>query len=164
MLDAGCGTGYFCRMAEDAGASRVVGVDLSPRMISRAKLNCSQTELISANLCEFNFEANAFDIIICGLVLGYIEDIAPVFKKFSSSLRLGGHLILTDFHPFLSLQNSKRTFKDKSTQSTFEIKHHVHLFSEIINSINQAKLSIERLEEPQWNGMPVVYGMRIIKQ
>src|SRR5215472_4207775 len=36
VLDLGCGFGWFCRWARQRGASRVVGVDVSEKMLARA--------------------------------------------------------------------------------------------------------------------------------
>src|SRR5579883_1927397 len=37
ILDLGCGYGWFCRWARQAGAARVLGMDVSERMLARAK-------------------------------------------------------------------------------------------------------------------------------
>lgn len=37
VLDLACGTGFYTRMALDAGASRVVGVDVSADMLAQAR-------------------------------------------------------------------------------------------------------------------------------
>src|SRR5689334_24832848 len=37
VLDLGCGYGWFCRWARDAGAADVLGIDVSKRMLARAR-------------------------------------------------------------------------------------------------------------------------------
>ena len=37
MLNVGCGTGLMCRLAAQAGAKHVMGIDLSPESIVVAK-------------------------------------------------------------------------------------------------------------------------------
>ncbi|HXA96495.1 MAG TPA: class I SAM-dependent methyltransferase, partial [Candidatus Dormibacteraeota bacterium] len=37
VLDLGCGFGWFCRWAREQGTTRVVGVDVSERMLARAR-------------------------------------------------------------------------------------------------------------------------------
>jgi cyclopropane fatty-acyl-phospholipid synthase-like methyltransferase len=37
LLDLGCGFGWHCRYAQENGASRVIGVDLSEKMLERAR-------------------------------------------------------------------------------------------------------------------------------
>src|SRR5919109_4622915 len=37
VLDLGCGFGWFCRWAREQGAAHVLGIDLSERMLARAR-------------------------------------------------------------------------------------------------------------------------------
>src|SRR5579863_6485926 len=37
VLDLGCGYGWFCRWARNAGAARVLGFDVSEKMLARAR-------------------------------------------------------------------------------------------------------------------------------
>ncbi|STV75205.1 type 11 methyltransferase [Klebsiella michiganensis] len=37
VVDLGCGYGWFCRWARDRGAAQVDGLDLSSRMLERAR-------------------------------------------------------------------------------------------------------------------------------
>ena len=37
VLDLGCGFGWFCRWARQQGAARVLGIDVSERMLAQAR-------------------------------------------------------------------------------------------------------------------------------
>ena len=37
VLDLGCGYGWHCKFAEEQGGARILGIDLSGRMIAEAK-------------------------------------------------------------------------------------------------------------------------------
>jgi len=37
VLDLGCGFGWFCRWAREQGAAQVTGIDVSEKMLARAK-------------------------------------------------------------------------------------------------------------------------------
>ena len=37
VLDLGCGYGWFCRFAQEQGAAEVMGVDVSEKMLARAR-------------------------------------------------------------------------------------------------------------------------------
>ena len=41
VLDLGCGFGWFCRFAAGEGAAEIVGVDVSERMLARARAETS---------------------------------------------------------------------------------------------------------------------------
>src|ERR671934_2864340 len=53
VLDAGCGEGYLARILAARGA-RVIGIDLSPRLVelARAKASADAIDYRVADLCE----------------------------------------------------------------------------------------------------------------
>lgn len=155
VLDAGCGTGKICSIAVDLGASYVKGIDLSPVMISEAKKNCSRGSFECADLSAVTLEK--FDVIICGLVLGHVELAAPVLEKMISALNPGGHIIITDFHPFQTLMHAKRTFK--SDGKTFEIKHTLHHLDEYFILLKKSGITVTSFKEPFFKDNPVIFGI-----
>ena len=163
VLDAGCGTGHFCMLAQKHQAKQIIGIDFSQVMIDQAKKNCPTAQFYCSDLSTFNLSQEPVDVMICALVIGHIENISPVFTNFSSMLKPGGYLILTDFHPILTLQNAKRTFKNPQTQENIEITHYLHRLEEIKSLLESLGFRIEQIQEPQWKDVPVVYGLKAIK-
>jgi malonyl-CoA O-methyltransferase len=163
ILDVGCGTGHFCRYVEKNNAARIIGVDLSPAMLSQAKKNCISGEFYCADITTMPFEHSSFDLIICALVIGHIENMASALDMLCSILKRNGELIITDFHPDQTKRQAKRTFTDPQTGTTAEIKHHHHSLGRIIDHLKNSGLTIEHVEEPQWNNAPVVYGIHCKK-
>lgn len=161
LLDAGCGTGHFCVYAQNHGASKITGVDFSQVMIDQAKKNCPTAQFYCGDISTFKQEP--VDIIICALVIGHIQNISTLFSNFSALLKSGGYLVLTDFHPILTQQHAKRTFKNSQTQQIIEIKHYLHTLEEIKKLLESSGFRIERIQEPQWNNTPVVYGFKALK-
>lgn len=45
VLDLGCGYGWFCRRARAAGAVKVLGIDLSEKMLTRARELTEDTDI-----------------------------------------------------------------------------------------------------------------------
>jgi malonyl-CoA O-methyltransferase len=164
VMDAGCGTGKFCSIAEQQGASKILGLDLSPVMIDVAKTNCRITKFTCGDLSSATLEENNFDIIICALVLGHIENLTPALDHLLKALKNGGALIITDFHPFLTLLQSKRTFQDQRSGKHFEVRHHLHLFQSYFTILHEHAAVVEMLEEPIFNNTPVIFGMVIRKK
>ena len=163
VLDAGCGTGYFCRWAYERNAAAITGIDISPAMIEVAKKSCPSAIFQCADISTEPLKKENFEVIIFGLVLGHIQNIKPALANLASSLRSGGTLVISDFHPFLTLRNSKRTFKDGAGK-LFEVQHYLHLFQDVIQTLHQNQVMLEILEEPMWNGAPVIYAMKATKK
>ena len=41
------------------------------------------------------------DLVVCGLALSHVEDLAPVYAEFARVLRPGGRVVTTDMHPMM---------------------------------------------------------------
>lgn len=163
FLDFGCGTGKFCRLAETKNASQVCGIDISPVMIEQAKKETRKTEYICGEISDIPLQTNSFDVIVTSLVMGHLSEIKPTLDKLLDSLKREGSFIITDFHPYLTLTQSKRTFTDLSTRKQFEIRHHLHLFEEYFTIFSEHQVTVDRFEEPMFNGVPVIFGLQAKK-
>jgi predicted TPR repeat methyltransferase len=95
VLDAGCGTGLCAPMIKPY-ARRLVGVDLSPGMLDRARLTGLYDELVESELTAFMAARDeAFDLIISADTLCYFGALLPVFRAGAGALRPGGGLVFT---------------------------------------------------------------------
>lgn len=164
FLDAGCGTGKFCSIAQQRNATEILGIDLSPAMIEVARQLHSKIEFHCSDLSSVSIKKNQYDIVICALVLGHLESLSPCLDNLIKALRPDGTLIITDFHPILTLLKAKRTFKDSCSNKSFEISHHLHLFQEYFNYFKKYQLTVEELQEPIFNNTPVVFAIRVKKK
>ena len=63
-LDLGCGFGWFCRWARAQGASRVLGLDVSEKMLARAQGEAPDPNVsyARADLERFDLPVAAFDL------------------------------------------------------------------------------------------------------
>ncbi|WP_406639543.1 class I SAM-dependent methyltransferase [Amycolatopsis sp. WGS_07] len=93
-LDAACGTGRLTRLLVERG-HHVVAVDGSPEMLSRAKADSTHV----ADLHELPVDDGSQDVVLCGLALPHVPDLAQVIAEFARVLAPGGHLVLSDVHP-----------------------------------------------------------------
>lgn len=90
ILDLGCGTGLAGLQFHDL-ARRLVGVDLSPRMIEKARGRGIYTDLLVGDMLEVMAGApGAYDLIIAADVLIYIGDLVPLMRGVAASLRPNG--------------------------------------------------------------------------
>lgn len=161
VLDAGCGTGTFCKLAEDLGAKKVVGIDLSPEMTRQASIKCPSAEFMTVDLSKIKLNTGSFDLVVCGLVLGHVEQFSFALNNLCQSLKPGGTLIISDFHPYQSLLKARRTFKDKEN-NVHEIVHHANSFSDYFK-VFENQMTVSVFEEHLYKKEPVVFGMKAIK-
>lgn len=95
VADLGCGTG-LCAAALRPVASRLVGVDLCPEMLAKARDKGLYDELVEGELTAFlQQRPAAFDLLVSGDTLVYVGDLAPVFDAAAQALREGGALVFT---------------------------------------------------------------------
>jgi demethylmenaquinone methyltransferase/2-methoxy-6-polyprenyl-1,4-benzoquinol methylase len=92
VLDACCGTGDLAAAARKAGASEVVGVDFSERMLERARRKAPEVEWIQADVLALPFEDASFDATVVGFGVRNVEDLAAGLKELRRVLRPGGRL------------------------------------------------------------------------
>lgn len=95
ILDAGCGTG-LCGSSLAPFARRLVGVDLSPKMLDLARERGSYHELVHGELTAYLGEhQGAFDAVVSADTLCYFGDLHAVLAAAAGALRPEGHLIFT---------------------------------------------------------------------
>ncbi len=93
LLDAGCGTG-LCGPLLRPLAARLEGVDLSPRMLERARQRGNYDALHEAEITAFlQARPCTFDAIVSADVLIYFGDLAPFMAAATAALRPGGWLV-----------------------------------------------------------------------
>lgn len=96
VLDAGCGTG-LCGPLLAPYARRLEGVDLSERMLARARTRNCYDVLAKAELTSFleGAAAASYDLIASADTLCYFGDLRPVTRAAARALRPDGWLFFT---------------------------------------------------------------------
>jgi len=98
VLDIGCGTGKPTRdLARLASPGRVVGVDLSARMLERARAGCVAEGLTNLTFLQADaqvhpFDPESFDLAVSCFGAMFFGDQAAAFGNIRRSLRPGGRL------------------------------------------------------------------------
>lgn len=95
VLDAGCGTG-LCGPLLKPYARRLVGVDLSAGMLSKARHHAEYDELVQAELTGYlQGHTGRYDLIASADTLVYFGDLADILTAAAAALRSGGRLVFT---------------------------------------------------------------------
>lgn len=98
LLDAGCGTGSFARTIAGR-CDRVVAVDLSPRMIERARASGAPAHVRFevGDVMDAELPPSGFDAIVSIAALHHMDP-EPALGRFATLLRPGGKLVVLDLH------------------------------------------------------------------
>ena len=97
----GCGYGWHCIYAMEHGASSVVGVDISHKMleVAKEKTHFPQVEYKCCAIEDVEFPEESFDVILSSLAFHYVADYEILVKKIYRILKSGGKLVFTVEHP-----------------------------------------------------------------
>ena len=165
-LDLACGSGRYLKRLAPGASGRALGVDFSRPMLARAaELGWP---LAQADLRALPLAAGAVDLIVCGLAVGHLSDLAAGVAEMGRVLARGGVLIYSDFHPFGALLGWQRTFRAADGKD-YAARHHVHLYETHSAACQAAGLTIEAVREPRidldhpYRGYPAVLVIRASK-
>jgi predicted TPR repeat methyltransferase len=95
-IDLGCGTGLAAR-AFAAIVDDIIGIDLSPRMIERARATGLYAELAVAEIVDGlkRRPDGSADLILAADVMVYVHDMAPLLAEVARVLTSGGLFAFT---------------------------------------------------------------------
>lgn len=170
VLDLGCGFGEHCKRFVDKGATKVIGIDISEKMLEVAKTENSDPKITYLNIPIEDIAAidEKFEMVISSLALHYVEDFSGVVKNVYNRLKDGGFFVFSQEHPlntchsggdrwtrdkdgnklYLNLKNYGIEGERESVWFVDNVKKYHRTFSTVINTLIKGGFSIEKLIEP----------------
>lgn len=175
-LDLGCGAGQLAHHLATSGAAEVVGVDVSERMLERARAEWAHPRVTYRReaMEHLVFDLARFDLVVSSLALHYVDDYAGLMARIAGWLAPGGVLVYSTEHPIYTArlpgegwvvdEAGRRTgwsldrYADEGTrEETWFVSgvRKVHrTLATLVNGVVDAGLVVERLVEPvpdeQW--------------
>jgi SAM-dependent methyltransferase len=169
VLDLGCGFGWHCRYAREQQASSVIGVDISEKMLQKARelTDDPLIQFIKLPIEDIHFSEAQFDVVISSLAFHYIESFEAISDKVYRCLKAKGTFIFSVEHPIFTSRAEQDWYYDDQRNrlhwavDTYQyegaretsfltdnvIKYH-RTFSTYINSLINAGFSIRAVKEP----------------
>jgi len=100
-VDLGCGFGWFCRWARQNGAASVLGLDVSEKMLDRARAQTDDPAITykRADLERLDLPAASFELAYSSLALHYLENLEGMLRVVYHALTPGGWLVFSAEHP-----------------------------------------------------------------
>ncbi len=171
VLDLGCGYGHNCVDFVSCGAARVVGIDISEKMLSVAEKESANEKIEYRNMSMTDISEldEKFDFLYSSLAFHYVKDFDAFAKDMYSVLNAGGQLLFSQEHPIITAtvdgaghfnkdENGNRisyTFSNYNQSGERKIHWYVdgvvkyhRTFSDIITALAKAGFVIEEVCEP----------------
>lgn len=127
VLDLGCGYGWFCRWARTAGASAVLGLDVSEKMLDRARAMTSDDAITyrRADLETLTLAPASIDLAYSSLALHYIERLDTLLAQVHGALAPGGHLVVSVEHPIYTAPGNPGWTRDASDHAVWPLDRYL---------------------------------------
>lgn len=127
VVDLGCGFGWFCRHAREQGAARVLGIDVSERMLARAgELTTDRgIEYRRADLESLVLPERSFEVAFSSLALHYLADVRRLLATIARALVSGGHLVCSVEHPIYTAPRHPRWLTGSDGGATWPIDRYL---------------------------------------
>lgn len=170
VLDLGCGFGWHCRYAREQQAAAVVGVDISEKMLERARNTTHDPAItyIQQAIEDIDFAADSFDVVISSLALHYVAAYDVVCRKVYDCLKSGGTFALSVEHPVFTSNAAQDWYQDAQGRrlhwpvdhyqaeglrktrflDTDVIKYH-RTVATLLNSLLMVGFQLRHVSEPQ---------------
>lgn len=170
ILDLGCGYGDHCAEFVRMGAERVVGIDISRKMLAVAEAENAHPCIEYRNLpMEQISELNeTFDIVVSSLAVHYVADFRQLTEDVFARLKAGGLFVFSQENPIntcfsggdrwtrdeqgnklhANLANYSTDGERSSRWFVDGVKKYHRTFSSVINTLVEAGFAIEKLMEP----------------
>ena len=109
VLDLGCGFGWHCRYASDHGAAAVIGVDLSEKMLEKARADTHDESIhyVRGAMEDVDFPPESFEVVLSSLALHYVEELEPLVRRVYGWLTPGGDFVFSCEHPVFTAEGSQ---------------------------------------------------------
>jgi ubiquinone/menaquinone biosynthesis C-methylase UbiE len=151
-LDAACGTGRYAGLLAARG-HRVIGVDSSPDMLTRARERVPRGEFLDGDLHRLPVADGHVDLVVCGLALTHVPALEPVMAEFARVLRPGGHLVIADIHPEAVLRGSIPAVRGPDGRPARVVTHR-HLIGDYLRAALSVGLRVLGCAEPRMPAPP----------
>ena len=161
VVDLGCGDGQLSRDLAAQGASSVLGIDPSERMLSLAhqRTTDGRVRYVRGFAEDTQLPAGSVDLVVSSLAFHYVADFGGLITRVAAWLRPGGWLVASMEHPIMTAAPELGgdpcivdRYADESRRNTSwmidgVVKYHRRL-STILNAVVAAGLVVRHVAEP----------------
>jgi len=123
VLDVACGVGYGSEILREAGAAKVIGVDLAFEAIAP---NGNERKALFANgdACKLPFAAQTFDVVVSFETIEHVPEPEKLLQEIARVLKPGGLCVCSspnrDFQPAAGTKEDNPYHISEMSYSEFE--------------------------------------------
>lgn len=114
VLCVGCGSGEEVEYLHSLGTKKVVGIDISEKLIEIAKKSYPNLEFHVMDVESLDFSEDNFDFVYSSLTMHYLESWSKALKSIYKVLKKDGIFLFSITHPFFS---STLKYEDEKIKS-----------------------------------------------
>jgi SAM-dependent methyltransferase len=164
VLDLGCGFGAFARWAREMGADSVLGVDLSEKMLARARAQTQDPGVTYrlADIESLELPDASFDLVYSSLTLHYIEDFGAVCVAIRRLLVPGGRFVFSVEHPVFTAPSNPGWQTDPTGAKVWPINNYLLEGTRVTDWITSGVVKQHRTVSSYVNSL-LDQGFRLIR-
>ncbi len=170
ILDLGCGYGEHCMHYVQNGADKVIGVDISEKMLAVARTDYADPSItyIHMPMEDILKLGGTYDIIVSSLAVHYIEDFKTLIQDIYELLNEEGIFVFSQENPINTcFSTGERWTKDENGNKLYAnlsdygiegkrksawfidgVEKYHRTFSTIINTLTETGFRIVKMIEP----------------
>ena len=132
VLDLGSGAGIDCFLAakQVGGKGHVIGVDMTPGMVGKARENArkghyTNVEFRLGEIEHLPVADDSVDVVISNCVINLVPDKGSVYREAFRVLRPGGHLAISDVvatHPISARDRADPSLWSSCSSGALEVR------------------------------------------
>jgi SAM-dependent methyltransferase len=126
VVDLGCGFGWFAHFAAEEGAASILALDLSERMLARARADNAHPAISyrTADLDILELPEASFDLAYSALAFHYVADFARLVRIVHRALVPGAVLVFTIEHPVYMASHRPGWITGPDGSRTWPVDHY----------------------------------------
>ncbi|OJF75589.1 MAG: methyltransferase [Treponema sp. CETP13] len=170
ILDLGCGYGENCMEFIRKGSGKVIGIDISKKMLEVARKENSDSRIEYKNMPmeEIGSLKEEFDIVVSSLAMHYVQDYSGLVKNVFRLLNKNGLFIFSQENPLNTcFTTGNRWTRDENDEKIFanisnygmdgereskwfinNVKKYHRTFSTTINTLIEKGFEVKKMIEP----------------
>ena len=151
-LGSGAGNDCFVARAEVGDTGKVIGIDFTPEMIEKAKINSKKrgftnVEFIYGDIDKMPVESNFADVIVSNCVLNLVPNKKAVFEEIYRVLKPNGYFSISDIILNGELPD--------------EIKSAVEMYAACVSGAISKELYLKNIEEAGFKNIIIQKEVKI---